>query len=188
MHACLIDITGTKRGGRDDTQVANLVETLARASVGDRAQKAYGQKGRAWCYARTAQEKSPWLLKSDGAEAAVDALTEFMALQCFTFKNQSTTIRGYLPVIKYYHNMFGGWELPTDHHMVVAVGRGIDRAHGRSDVRPKVRKTLTWDMLVARFGSFSPTAATSGRQYEWGSRCPITYCAGPQRFGRMGTV
>ena len=32
--------------------------------------------------------------------------------------------------------------------MLVAVGRGIDRAHGGSDVRPKVRKPLTWDMLV----------------------------------------
>ena len=138
----------TKRGGRDDTQVANLLEILARASVGDSTQKTYGQKWRAWCYARTAQGKSPWLLKTDGAEAAVVALTDFMALRCFTFKNQSTTIRGYLSAIKYYCKTFGGWELPTDHHMVVAVGRGIYRAHGRSDVRPEGRKPLTWDMLV----------------------------------------
>ena len=115
------------------------MELLARASVGDSTQKGYGQKWRAWCYARAAHEKSPWLLKTDGAEAAAVALTEFMALRCFTFKNQSTTIRGYLSAIKYYHKMFGGWELPTDHHMVVAVGRGIDRAHGGSDVRPEVR-------------------------------------------------
>ena len=121
------------------------MEILARASVGDSTQKAYGQKWRDWCYARAAQGKSPWLLKTDGAEAAVVALTEIMALRCFTFKTQSTTIRDYLSAIKYCHNMFGGWEFPTDHHMVVAVGRGIDRAHGKSDVRPKVRKQLTWD-------------------------------------------
>ena len=163
------------------------MELLARASVGDSTQKAYGQKWRAWCYARAAQGKSPWLLKTDREEAAVVALTEFMALRCFTFKNQNTTIRGYLSAIKYYHKIFGGCELPTYHHMVVAVGRGIYRAHGRSDVRPKVRKPLTWDMLVQGWG-FSPTAAASGRQYGWGSRCPIIYCAGPQRFGRMGTV
>ena len=153
----------TKRGGgRDDTQVANLVEILARASVGDSTQKVYGKKWRAWCYARAAQEKSPWLVKTHGVEAAVVALTEFMALRCFTFKNQNTTIRGYLSAIEHYPKMFGGWELPTDHHMVVATGKGIDRAHGRSDVRPKVRKPLTWDMLV-QVCLFSPNAATSGR-------------------------
>ena len=134
---------------------------LVRASVGDSTQKAYGQKWQAWCYARAAQEKDPWLLKTDGAEAAVVALTEFMTLRCFTFKNQSTAIRGYLSAIKYHHKMFGGWELPTDHNMVVAVERGIDRAHRRSDVRPKVRKPLTWDMLVQGWVFFA------NRGHEW---------------------
>ena len=138
------------------------MELLARASVGDSTQKAYGQKWRAWCYARAAQGKSPWLLRTDGEEVAVVALTEFMALRCFTFKNQSTTIRGYLSAIKYYHKMFGGWDLPTDHHMVVAVGKGVDRAHCRSDVKPKVRKPLTWDMLVQGWGFF----ANRGREWS----------------------
>ena len=116
----------------------------------------FGQKWRTWCYARAAQAKSPWLLKTDGADAAVVALTAFMALRYFTFKDQSTTIQGYLPAINYYHKMFGGWELPTNHHMVVAVGKGIGRAHGKSDVRPKVRKPLTtWDMLVQGWGIFA---------------------------------
>ena len=99
--------------------------------------------------------KNPWLLKTDGVEVAVVALTEFMALRCFTFKNQSTTIRGYLSAMEYYHKMFWGWELPKDHHMVVAVGKGIDRAHGRSDMRPKVRKPFAWDMLVQGWGIFA---------------------------------
>ena len=131
------------------------MEIVGRASLGDSAQKVYGKKWRAWCYARTAQEKSPWLLKTDGVEAAVVALAEFTALRRFPFKNQSTTIRGYLSAMKYYHKMFWGWELPKDHHMVVAVGKGIDRAHGRSDVRPKVRKPLAWDMLVQGWGCFA---------------------------------
>ena len=39
--------------------------------------------------------------------------------------------------------------------MVVAVGKGIDRAHGRSDVRPKVRNSLVWDMLVQGWAVFT---------------------------------
>ena len=33
--------------------------------------------------------------------------------------------------------------MPTSHRMVTAVGKGIDRAHGKSEVRPKVRKPLS---------------------------------------------
>eukprot|EP00904_Undaria_pinnatifida_P003784 jgi/Undpi1/13406/HiC_scaffold_8.g03065.m1 len=44
--------------------------------------------------------------------------------------------------------MFEGWELPTSHCMVTAVGKGIDRAHGKSEVRPKVRKPLSWELLT----------------------------------------
>ena len=29
-----------------------------------------------------------------------------------------------------FHKMIAGWELPMSHCMLVAVGKGIDRAHG----------------------------------------------------------
>ena len=45
--------------------------------------------------------------KAYGTDAAVVGLTEFMASWCFNFNNQSTTIRGYLSAIKYYHKMVG---------------------------------------------------------------------------------
>ena len=45
--------------------------------------------------------------------------------------------------------------------MVVAVGKKIDRAHGRYDVRPKVRKPLTWDMPVQGWGILA------NRGHEW---------------------
>ena len=64
-----------------------MVEILAQASAGDSTQKVYGQKWRAWCYARAAQEQISWMLKTDGAKEAAVAFTEFLALWCFTFKN-----------------------------------------------------------------------------------------------------
>lgn len=98
--------------------------------------------------------------QSDGREESVASkggwsrrssekrLTKFMALRCFTFENQSQIIRGYLSAMKYFHRMLGGWELPTSHCMVAAVGKEIDRAHGKSEIHPKVRKPLTWDLLT----------------------------------------
>ena len=71
-----------------------------------------------------------------------------MAERCFTFRHQSQTVRGYLAAIKSFRKKFGGWDLPTSHRMVTAVGKGIDRAHGKSEVRPKVRQPLSWDLLT----------------------------------------
>ena len=38
--------------------------------------------------------------------------------------------------------------MPTSHCMVTAVEKGIDGAHGKSEVRSKVRKPLSWDLLT----------------------------------------
>ena len=124
------------------------METLALALVGGSTQTVYWNKWQTWCRLRAIEGKSPRLAEGDGVDAAVKEMTKFMALRCFAFKNQSQTIRGYLSAMKYLHRMFGGWELATSHCMVVAVGKGIDRAHGKSEIRPKVSKPLTWDLLT----------------------------------------
>ena len=71
-------------------------------------------------------------------------LMEFMACRCYARNNQQSTVRGYLTAIKSFHKMYAGWELPTSHCMIVAVGKGIDRAHGTSQKKPQVRLPLTW--------------------------------------------
>ena len=38
--------------------------------------------------------------------------------------------------------------MPTSHCMVTAVEKGIERAHGKPEVRPKVRKPLSWYLLT----------------------------------------
>lgn len=67
---------------------------------------------------------------------------------CFVYKNQSQAVKRYLAAIKYFHEMFAGWDLPTSHCMIVAVGKGIDKAHGSRMSRPE-KKTLTWAIFFA---------------------------------------
>lgn len=57
-------------------------------------------------------------------------------------------MHGYLAAIKYFHKMVAGWELPSFHCMIVAVGKGIDKAHGKSRVKPRARKPMTWSMSI----------------------------------------
>lgn len=91
----------------------------------------------------------PWLQEEDGEENAVRELTVFMASRCLAYKNQSSTIRGYLAAIKYFHKLYVGWELPTSHFRIAAVGKAIDRAHAQVERTPMVRNPLTVEMLLA---------------------------------------
>ena len=129
-------------------EVARLIETLALGAVSESTKK-YLSKWKTWAKERARSSLGPWLLEADGVDSAVTALTRCMASRCFVHKNQSGTVRGYLAAIKHFHKMSAGWELPTSHCMIVAVGKGVDRAYGKSEVRPKVRKPLSWEMLIA---------------------------------------
>ena len=92
-----------KRREGNDAKVANFVEMIARASVGDSTQK--GVRGKVADFVqRTScirnKNKILWLLKPGETDATVVALTEFGALRCFSVKNQSTIVRGYLAAIR----------------------------------------------------------------------------------------
>ena len=140
--------TGTQDGhGKDEAEVARLTDVLATGAIGDSTRKEYNGRFRTFATFRAARGKGPWLLEKDGVEEAVRELTTFMSYRCFVFKNQSQTVRGYLSAIKFFHKMYAGWELHTTHCMVLAVGKGIDRVQGKGDVKPRVRKPLSWDML-----------------------------------------
>ena len=80
-----------------------------------------------------AQGKGPWLQHNlDNPNQVLYELMEFMACRCYVHNNQQSTVRGYLAAIKLFHKMYAGWELPTSHCMIVAVGKGVERAHGMS--------------------------------------------------------
>ena len=42
----------------------------------------------------------------------------------------SRPYRGYLAAIKYFCEMYAGWEFPISHCMIAAVSKRIDREHG----------------------------------------------------------
>ena len=84
----------------------------------------------------------------DDPDKALNALLEFMVSRCFIHKNQQSTVGRYLAAINFFHKMFAGWELPTSHCMIVAVGKGTDRAHGTAKKKKQVRLPLAWAMLA----------------------------------------
>ena len=66
----------------------------------------------------------------DNPNQALYELMEFMAYRRHVHNNRQSTARGYLAEVKFFPKMYAGWELPTSHFMIVAVGKGIDRGHG----------------------------------------------------------
>ena len=132
---------------------ARLVNTLLFGSLGEGTNAAYTRMWRTWGEERAKGGQSQWLREEDGVDSAVKELSVFIASRCFVHKNQSTTIRGYLSAIKYFHKIQAGWELPTTHFQIRAVMKTIDRAHAGTQIKPRSRKPLTWEMLVAGRGA-----------------------------------
>ena len=110
----------------------------------------YWSQWKTWCRLRALEGKGPWLVEGDGVDAAVKELTKFMALRCFTFKKQSQIVRGYLAAVSIFTKCSEDGNCPLHTAMVTAVGKGIDRAHGKSDVRPEVRKPPLGDLLTKK--------------------------------------
>ena len=123
------------------------METLAWGFVAESIQKNYSGKWKIWVEERRLQGKGPWLHELGDTNQVLEEVLEIMASRCFVHNNQQSTVRAYLAAIKYCHKMCTGWELPTSHCMIVAVGKGIDRAHGRTTKKSTVWLTLTWSIL-----------------------------------------
>ena len=114
---------------------------------------------------RAARGKESWLLEKDEVREAVRELTTFMPYRCFVCKNPSQTVREYVSAIKFFHKMYAGWERPTTHCEILAVGKGINQVQSQGDVKPRVRKPLSWDTLWD--GKNKVLAAEDGGLVMW---------------------
>lgn len=145
-------------------EVAQLVETLVRASVGESTHKVYAGKWKKWLEFTKQKSKGPWLNAMDESEM-IDLLLEFMACRLFSFNNQLSTVRGYLAAIKFFHKLCLGWEMPTSHCLIVAAEKGIDRLRGASGRKARVRLPLTWSILS--HGYLTVTSSEAGGIIMW---------------------
>ncbi|CAB1105993.1 unnamed protein product [Ectocarpus sp. CCAP 1310/34] len=149
--------------------------------------KGYHSKWDTWTAERAKANLSPWLYEEDGVDSAVRELTVFMASRCLVYKNQSQTVKGYLAAIKYFHKQYAGWELPTSHFRVVAVGNAVERLHARAETTPLVRQPLTVPMIIAgRERAQTNAFGLQGR--GWGSLSHISCCAERLSYGPTGTA
>ena len=117
----------------EEEEVVRLVETLALGSAGKSTQKIYVAKWNTWVNERAAQGKGPWLHVLDDPDKALNERLALMATRCFVHNSQQSTVRRYLATSNFSHKMFAGWELPTSHCIIGAVGQGIDTRRSQLD-------------------------------------------------------
>ena len=145
-------------------EVALLVESLVRASVGGSTHKVYLGKWNTWTEFMKKKGRGSWLNLLDKSEV-LTLLLEFMACRLFSFSNQQSTVRGYLAAIIFFHKLYLGWELTTSHCMIAAAGKGIDRFRGMSGKNAQVRLPLTWSILA--HGYLTVTSFQEGGDVMW---------------------
>lgn len=141
-----------------------MVDALVSASVGGSTHKVYAGKWTKWSEFMRMKGRGPWLHLTDELQV-LNLLLEFMAWRLFSFSNQQSTVRGYLAAIEFYHKLYLGWELPTNHCTIVAAGKGTDRTRRTSDKKAQVRLPLTWSILSQGF--LSVTDSKNGGRVMW---------------------
>lgn len=77
--------------------------------------KEYLSEWGTWKNERAKRNLRSWLDGEESMENAVSELTVFKASRCLSHKNHGQTIKGYLAVITYAHELFEGLELLTSH-------------------------------------------------------------------------
>ncbi|CAN0347429.1 unnamed protein product [Ectocarpus sp. 6 AP-2014] len=145
-------------------EVASLVETLVSASVGGSTHRVYAGKWKQWLEFTRRKRRGPWLHLAEESDV-LSLLLEFTTCRLFVFNNLQSTVRGYLPAIKFFHKLYLGWELPTSHRMIVAAGKGIDRIRGASRKESQVRLPLTWAILAR--GYLAVTSSEEKGKITW---------------------
>ena len=64
------------------------------------------------------------------------------------FNNQLSTAREYVAAVMFSYKLHLGWEVPTSHCLIVAVGKGIVRIRGGVGKKAQVWLPLTWPILA----------------------------------------
>ena len=90
---------------------------------------------------------------------------EFMAYRCYVHNNQQSTGRKYLAAIMFFPQDVCRVRTSHTHCMIVAVGKGINRARGSSQKNAKVRLPLTWAILAQ--GRQVVTSMVDGGKVMW---------------------
>ena len=148
--------TGDNKGGNNE-EGQDWPKLLPLRSVGNSTQKNYISKWNTRVKERKTRGDGPWLHTVDGVNEALTELLEFMTSRCFGRNNQQSIARGCLAAINFFHKMFTGWKLPLFHYIIVAVGKGIDLAHGMSTKKKPSQISLDVGNACGR--------ATGSREY-----------------------
>ena len=145
-------------------EVALLVESLVRVSVGGSTNKVHLGKWNNWLEFMKKKGTGQWLNLLDKSKVFT-LLLEFMACRLFSFNNQQSIVRGYLAAIKFFHKLYLGWELTTSHCMIAAAGKDLDRFRGMSGKNAQVRLPLTLSILSHEY--LTVTSSQEGGDAMW---------------------
>lgn len=140
-----------------------LVDLFIKGSLNESTKIGCCSKFRIWAEEREKAGKGLWLLeRCRKCGERVDCLHD---VEISRAQNQSGTIRGCLPAIKYFHQLYARWELPTSHFRVLAVSNAIELAYAKLKLKPRVRNPLTFSMLTKGTETLGQT--TGGEFVTW---------------------
>ena len=88
----------------------------------------------------------------EAAEMAAE-LVQCMALRCAVIRNKEAPMAGKPVAVSLYHEQWVGLSLPIVHVRARVVRQGVKRVHVVSGNQQRLRRPLTWGILVGMDGA-----------------------------------
>ena len=98
---------------------------------------------------------------------------EYVAYTFSTNKLRSATIESHLSAIKFFHRISRGFEINTAHPVIANALKGAARLHADVGSQATVRRSVSWDMLLAGEKLIPPWRA--GGRVLWVALC-ASFC------------
>ncbi|CAM9510376.1 unnamed protein product [Choristocarpus tenellus] len=110
--------------------------------------KCYEGAWEQWSEFRTCRDLSRWLDPKSQELDEMKTQAESVCYCCGCRGDQASIVKGKISTMKYFHKHFFNFQLPTQHFLLSSVLKGVSRSHTETGKRPRVRRPLTWSMIV----------------------------------------
>ena len=119
-----------------------------RGSVAESSERTYASGFRSWTKFRGLTSAVLYFSEDTPKSDMVWALVDFAAWCCASEGNKVGTIKSKIAAVQYFHRVKIGMELPTKSPLLERVFSGISRAHAVAGTEKRVRRPVSWEMLL----------------------------------------
>jgi len=142
-------VAGASDPGRcEEALYGDIARSYSFGRVADSTSKSYSRSWRMWSAWRERIEKGNFIDPGLEEVEVAEELASFIGFCTDNLGNKESTVGGKLVGVSFYHQQYKGMKLPLGSPYLRGVMQGIRRKQAESGVEQRIRRPLTWGMIM----------------------------------------